>query len=49
MRKLDNKWKISKEDALNEYLLVKEKRSNLSALQRLVVVVYVESLDVVES
>ena len=46
MLTINNRWKISEEDALNEYLLIKEKKSNLTSIQRRVVVKFVEDLDI---
>ena len=46
MLTINNRWKISEEDALNEYLLIKEKKSNLTSIQRRVVVKFVEGLDI---
>ena len=46
MLTINNRWKISEEDALNEYLLIKEKKSNLTSIQRRVVVKFVEGLEI---
>ena len=46
MLRLNNRWKISEEDAFKEYILIKEKKSNLTYMQRRVVVKFVEDLDI---
>lgn len=45
---IDNRWKISTEDAIKEYPLILEKKSNLTSVQRRVVIKYVESLELKE-
>jgi len=46
MLTLDNRWKISEEDAIKEYPLIMEKKSTLTNIQRRVVIKFVEGLDV---
>ncbi len=44
----NNRWKISEEDAIKEYDSIIAKTSNLTSIQRRVVVKYVESIEVKE-
>jgi len=43
---INNKWKISEEDAIKEYPLILEKKSNLTSTQRRVVIKFIEGLDI---
>ena len=43
MININNKWKISEEDALIEYQLIQKGESNLTARQRQGIVNYVET------
>ena len=46
MLTINNRWKISEEDAIKEYLLIIEKKSNLTSIQRKVVIKFVHSLPI---